>query len=396
MVYREVTFTLDKDDYKRLFVRSFTQLAVPASVRKRRRLVTRLAAVALGAGALAALAFIVGTTPLWFFWSRIMPPWFVVAMVLVLLIPIGLPALVIRRSSRITAHRHGGGQPMTVRLCDNGVEVIGALSRAITPWQSIAEVEEDAWAVYLGRSGRAMCMVPRRAFGSTADAGPFAELARRLTREAWSEPPAPFRSTSATAAIRFTLDDKSAFDVFAALFQRRPALNAVRCFAIFDAIISIVVVVSLIIYAAIMMPITARQPGVMILVFLMFMLMPLFGLFFGRRSISFPNVLFSAYLPMREPVTVLLDESGIIQQAQGSETTYSWRAVTSIDVDKHLVQFVFESRPALVYVPVSAFASPEELAYFVAVAKAFDESAKTLAPPRLPPPATWPPPPGTR
>jgi len=291
-------------------------------------------------------------------------------------------------------------RPVTMRLTDDGIELVDKSSSALTRWSAITGITEDKWGIYFEPG--IMTFVPKSTFSTASAAADFVECARRLRRENAGQAPEVFRSELPALAVSYALDiddlqerlntsggDKKLAGKMAG-YQRVSKVGDVLYIFVIGGFFLWNVWRESIIYNRVHSLISFETSAVTAL----FLAHALYGLFTGRSNKRLQSDLFRGLNPPGMPMqSVRIDERGVTLGYEGMESLMPWTTFASIDLGPRLVRFQPVTGPAAINVRRSAFSTEDDLTYFVDIATAYVDSARTGAPPVFPESPSWPPPP---
>jgi len=296
-------------------------------------------------------------------------------------------------------------QERTLRLTDLGVEIDGGPSDTLIPWHNITDIREDKRSIRFEPSA----FIPKRAFEQPDAIVEFLQIARRLLEKNGSNRPEPFQSELPAVKARFAYNLTEMAALIESYNPNSPVLSSLKSVGSdkpHDRVVSVISGLALAFGLLLFNLWTNRAwlPGA-----LSTGVWPP-GSFWMVVSIGgLPMVVLATSLfpyPKSEAVTfggrnpmhvVTFDERGVNYEVHGVQWIVPWKRVLEVHVAKlssmRIVRVENKNGKTSVSIPETAFASEQELKYFVDVGRAYVESARTLLPPRFPEPISWPPPP---
>jgi len=299
--------------------------------------------------------------------------------------------------------RHETTTSVSVRLTDTGVEIARGDSITRTRWSAIEGIAVDNWSLYFKPSSVDL-YVPKRAFSSIEQRWQFEEIAERLrvaAREHGASEAQPnVRELPATTVqwlwdseFARAVDDEGGCDM-----PSPPSRNdylasgwltveiALFCFIGYFAIPSL---------AQVFRGRAAVVPGTSLMIS---------GPDFGMIGVALlvGGVFIFKLLQRRSGnsrtskpshFTIRVDDHGATRILNHAEITVPWTSITTVDIGPKLIWFRRHRASASIPVPRTAFPTEDDLTYFVDIARAYIDSARTGQPPVFPESPSWPPPP---
>ena len=388
---REVSFTLGPNDYDRMFEKRLGRTGFAGTASMTGTMIGSTIVSLLGVGVTVYFAMQIGGA-LWF-------PTIAIIVVLSMALIVPAVAMMSARKRLRTKSKTRALVDLSIRLTEDGLQTTSKDSTMSASWNSITDIQDDQWGLYFEpvTVGR---FVPRHAFPTAADFDTFAVAARRLHAENRHRIPEVAPSIGPVARVRYTPETAD----LQAIAASRPGGKAVAArMAGINRIGNVTTVIFVLLIGFIsvflIMPDIRRMfhntgwvsPqsigfGAAAVVYAIYRILS------TKHSNPIQSKAFDSIRPMLT-MELRLDDRGTTLVTQSTEATTPWTRFAGVDVDDRLLRFKTVDGTPIQNVPRSAFTSEDELMYFVDVARAYVDQARTGELASFPEPVSWPPPP---
>jgi len=386
-VYQEVTYTLQYDHISRAVNRGIRRDSASGLW------------TSIGTVIVVLFGFGVSMYMVWQFGSLTARIVSVVICVLIALLLVALAPILFGSGYR-TRSREFPARARTLRLTDDGIELVDKGAPLVTRWSTITGIEVDRWGIYFEPS--VVAVVPKSAFSTPSMATEFVECARKLHRENAGRAPEVFHSELPALSVSYTVDLDDLRERLQSHDEGKKAVGKIDGYRRTSKIIDIVYIVVIggfflwnLAFGFIKY---SHNPSVMsftgALVVLPILVWAIYRFCTGSAEERFqPESLLRGITANLPRQSVRIDERGVTFGFQGAEAQSPWTTFASIDLGPRLIRFQPTTGPATINIPRTAFSTEDDLSYFVDIARAYIDSARTGQPPQFPESPSWPPPP---